>query len=266
MHRERLLSVVVLLPLFLLLVVYGGKGGFALLTAVAAGIGLSEFSRMVEGHRSARGILTVSAGVGLVALTALKGLPWLAIGLILFLLLLLGFSLRQDEEEMVDRVRKAGLYLLGVVYIGGALSLAMALRALPVGERYLLLGCGIVWIGDTIAFYTGITLGRHPLAPSISPKKSVEGSIAGLLASSMSAPLLSWILAIPSALPTALVLGAVVGAVGQVGDLTESMIKRAFQVKDTSGLIPGHGGLLDRIDSLLFALPTLYLWVRFGWI
>lgn len=265
MHRKRLLSALILLAVFLLLVIYGGKGGVALLTAVAAAIGLSEFSRMVERQRSPQGILAVSAGVGLVALTALKGLSWLALGLILYLLLLLGLSLRR-EEEMTARIQKAALHLLGVVYIAGTLSLAVALRALPGGERYLLLGCGIVWIGDTVAFYTGITVGRHLLAPRISPRKTVEGSVAGLVASTLASPLLASMLNISGPLLLALVLGAVVGAVGQVGDLTESMIKRAFHVKDTSELIPGHGGLLDRIDSLLFALPTVYLWVRLGWV
>jgi len=265
MHRERLLSVVILLPLFLLLVSYGGKGAFALVVATTTAVGLWEFSRMVEGRSGAEGVLTVFGGVGLVALTYFKGVAWLSLGLIVFLMLLLGVSLRQ-KGEVGERLRKTTFHLLGVLYIGGPLSLAVALREMPGGEGYILLACGIVWAGDTIAFYTGITLGHHPLAPNISPRKSVEGSIGGFCASILSAPLLAKVLGVPAPLPVSLLLGAVVGAVGQVGDLAESMIKRAFQVKDTGNLLPGHGGALDRIDSLLFALPTLYLWVRFGWI
>jgi phosphatidate cytidylyltransferase len=265
MHRERLLSVVILLPLFLLLVIYGGKGAFAVLGAAVAAIGLWEFSRMVEGRLGAEGVLVVFGGVGLVGLTYFKGVAWLSLGIIFFLMLLLGIALSQ-KGEMVERIRKTSSHLLGILYIGGTLSLAVALRKMSGGEGYILLACGIVWAGDTIAFYTGITLGRHPLAPSISPKKTVEGSIGGLCASILSAPLFARALGIAAPLPMALFLGAVVGGVGQVGDLAESMIKRAFQVKDTGNLLPGHGGVLDRIDSLLFALPTLYLWVRFGWI
>ncbi|MFQ5883365.1 MAG: phosphatidate cytidylyltransferase, partial [Candidatus Methylomirabilales bacterium] len=167
--------------------------------------------------------------------------------------------------EMEESLRQAALLFMGALYVAGPLSLAVVLRGMPGGGRYILLGFGIVWVGDTVAFYTGLSLGRHPLAPRVSPQKTVEGSVGGLVGSMGAAVILARALGIPLAFFPSLLLGGVIGGAGQMGDLAESMIKRAFRVKNTGRLIPGHGGVLDRIDSLLFAIPVLYLWVRMGW-
>ena len=167
---------------------------------------------------------------------------------------------------METDLRRATLCVVGVLYVAGPLSFAVALRGMPEGVRYILLACGIVWIGDTAAFYIGSRLGRRPLAPRLSPKKSVEGSVAGLVASMLASWMGTRALGMPVPFFSSLLLGAVIGGAGQLGDLVESGIKRAFHVKDTSCLIPGHGGMLDRIDSLLFALPVFYVWVRMGWL
>lgn len=264
MHGSRLLSALVLLLLFLLLVIYGGEAGFALMAMGVAVIGVWEFTRLVDQSTGASRALTLLGAVGLVGATSLGGVEWFGLGVVLFLLL--QSSRVVWAEEMDPTLRRATLCFLGVVYVAGPVSLAVALRGTPGGERYILLACSIVWVGDTAAFYTGSSLGRRPLAPRVSPKKSVEGSVGGLLASMVTAWIAARALGIPVAFLSSLLLGAVIGGAAQMGDLVESSIKRVFQVKDTGRLIPGHGGMLDRIDSLLFAIPVFYLWVRMGWI
>src|SRR5437899_1527210 len=121
---------------------------------------------------------------------------------------------------------------------------------------------GVTWVGETAAYVVGSTVGRHKLAPVISPKKSVEGALAQVVASiATGAAVGAWLL------PTCgagvwLGAGALLGVVGQFGDLAESAIKRSAGAKDTGALIPGHGGVLDRIDSLLFNLPAFYYFSR----
>jgi phosphatidate cytidylyltransferase len=127
------------------------------------------------------------------------------------------------------------------------------------GREVLLLGLLVVWISDTAQFYVGSTLGRHRLAPLISPKKSVEGAMGGFVAgvAAMTALGRLWLPGI--GLPGLAAAGATLVVLGIAGDLFESLLKRSADVKDSSALIPGHGGVLDRIDALLFVMPGYYL-------
>lgn len=147
-----------------------------------------------------------------------------------------------------------------VVFVALPLSHALALRTVPgeQGEDLLILLLCCVAFADTAAYYVGSAIGRRPLAPRLSPKKSWEG-VAGGLAGSVGAALLAhawYYRALP--LRHAFVLGVALGVLAILGDLAESMLKRAAGVKDSSSVLPGHGGLLDRGDSLLFACPALY--------
>ena len=263
-HGRRLLSALILLFPFLLLVIYGGERGFILLAMVAAVISVWEFTRLVDPSVPWRAVALLGAA-GLVGATSLGGMEWLGPGMLLLLLLELS-RVVGGGEDMEANLRRATLCIVGVLYVAGPLSSAVALRGMPEGVRYILLACSIVWIGDTAAFYVGSRLGRRPLAPRLSPKKSVEGSVAGLVASMLASWMGTRALGMPVPFLFSLLLGAVIGGAGQLGDLVESGIKRAFHVKDTGDLIPGHGGMLDRMDSLLFALPIFYLWVKMGWI
>lgn len=265
MHTRRLLSALLLISFFLLVVAYGGTSSFALLGMMVAIISLWEFTRLVSHSPGASRVFAVPGAVALVGVTYLGGLEWFSISAVLFILLQLS-RMVFGKGDMEANFRLATLCLLGVLYVAGPLSLAVVLRGMPGGGRYIVLACGIVWVGDTAAFYIGSYLGRHRLAPRVSPHKSVEGSVGGLAASMAAAWLLAAALDVPATLLSSVLLGVVVGGAGQIGDLIESVIKRTFQVKDTGHLIPGHGGMLDRIDSLLFAIPVFYLWVRAGWI
>jgi phosphatidate cytidylyltransferase len=148
-----------------------------------------------------------------------------------------------------------------VLYLGVPLGTIAALRE-AYGREVLLLVLAIVIVSDTAQFYTGTLLGKHRLAPTISPKKSVEGAIGGFVAGAALTVWLGrlWLPQFDMFQLTA--VGAVVVALGIAGDLFESLLKRSGNVKDSSGLIPGHGGVLDRIDALLFAVPGFYLLLR----
>lgn len=151
--------------------------------------------------------------------------------------------------------------LLGVLYIGFAFSWIIPLRfADPVTGRFLIILLFlVVWAGDIFAYAVGRSVGRTPLARTISPKKTVEGAIAGLAGGVLAAWGLSYWFWQTGDQKTVILIAGVVAVAGQAGDLVESALKRAANLKDSGAILPGHGGLLDRIDSLLFAAPTLWL-------
>jgi phosphatidate cytidylyltransferase len=161
--------------------------------------------------------------------------------------------------------------LLGILYVALLSSYFLLLRDLPgrMGGRYrdggwILLSVFIItWVYDTGAYGVGLLWGRHPLLPRVSPKKSIEGAVGGLLWGLLAALLLSRLF-FPGllSLNDFLVIALIVGIVGPLGDLAESLIKRDAQIKDTSGILPGHGGVLDRFDSLLFIVPVVYWYLR----
>ncbi|MDZ4185818.1 MAG: phosphatidate cytidylyltransferase [Desulfuromonadales bacterium] len=161
--------------------------------------------------------------------------------------------------------RDCATVLLGFLYLPLLLGHLVLLRSLPQGREWIFTVFLIVMLSDTIAYFVGTAIGKHRLYPAISPKKSVEGAIGGLLGGVFGAclagllwfPTLSWIVCAG--------IGLALGASGQIGDLFESMLKRSYGVKDSGRIIPGHGGLLDRLDSLIFAFPPAYylvLWLQ----
>lgn len=181
-------------------------------------------------------------------------------------LLLLGFgvglsALLVSPLPIEARFRMTAIALFGACYIGIPLSTVVSTRGLPGGEWLIVSLALLTWAGDVGAYYAGTLWGRHRLAPSISPKKSVEGLIGGLALTLIVAGALHGRLALPLTLFQALTLGVLMTGTGLLGDLCESAIKRSVGVKDSGGLLPGHGGMLDRLDSLLFTAPTFYYYV-----
>jgi phosphatidate cytidylyltransferase len=173
------------------------------------------------------------------------------------MLALLGAVLA-TRKPAPDVPAAAAAAVFPVIYLAMPLALAAVIRD-AWGREVLLLGLLVVWISDTAQFYVGSRFGRHRLAPTISPKKSVEGAAGGLVAgvAAMMGLGRSWLPAI--GLPGLAAAGAALVALGIAGDLFESLLKRSAGVKDSSALIPGHGGVLDRIDALLFVIPGYYL-------
>gem|GEM_PF-116030 len=162
------------------------------------------------------------------------------------------FMFRKDPEEWFQRQSLLGLFVMGPVYLGPALGLAVYYK---VNSRLwpLIFVAACVWTGDTGAYYVGRAVGKHPLHP-LSPKKTWEGTAGGLIVGSLAAMAVGLV---GKLFPwwEGLILGALVNLAGQLGDLLESFLKRVSGVKDSGKLFPGHGGVLDRIDSLLLALP-----------
>jgi phosphatidate cytidylyltransferase len=157
----------------------------------------------------------------------------------------------------------AAVNLFGTVYIGFLFAYMLLLRYLPGrdGLFYVLFTVLVTWFNDTSAYFIGIKFGKHKLSPKISPKKSVEGSVAGLLGGVIAAVLLGMFFQKPILVMS--LMGIVVVAGGQCGDLIESIIKRNAGVKDSGKFLPGHGGVLDRFDSLLTAAPLVYYMVTY---
>ncbi|MEE9202769.1 MAG: phosphatidate cytidylyltransferase [Dehalococcoidia bacterium] len=152
-----------------------------------------------------------------------------------------------------------GTLVAGPLYTGYLMGLWLALRMEAGGRDWVLFGLIVIFASDTLSYFTGRLWGRHRLAPAISPGKTYEGAVGGLAAAGIAAALLSPLTPLT---PTAAAgLGLLLSVVGQVGDLAESHLKRSAGAKDSGGLLPGHGGLLDRIDSIVFAGPLLYLYV-----
>jgi phosphatidate cytidylyltransferase len=152
------------------------------------------------------------------------------------------------------------LLLLGVCYCAWLLGHAIWLRALPGGAGLTFLLLAVTWSGESAAYFVGRAWGRHGLAPRISPAKTLEGAAAQLAVSVVIALIGARLLEI--AWVHGLGIGCVLGIVGQLGDLAESFLKRNVAAKDAGRIVPGHGGLLDRLDSLLFNVPALYYYLK----
>jgi phosphatidate cytidylyltransferase len=199
------------------------------------------------------GSLAVS-GPGIMTATILSAL---VMGTLLYEL----WVCREVRSSLAD----VSVLIFGALYVGWLLGHFILLRAFGHGVELVLFVLLVTWIADSAAYFVGVRFGRRPLAPRISPKKTVEGAVAGLLASALVALLAQqWFL--PVIGPAESVgIGLLLGCAGQLGDLSESLLKRSAGVKDSGGLIPAHGGVLDKIDSLVFAAPTFYyylVWVK----
>lgn len=259
---RRLYAALVFIPLFYVLVRYLPPIALFSLVVGASWLALIELYRMHFHSKPA----TVEMAIGVVMTTVvLSHLQWpdaLPLRLVfLFImattLLLYLVSKRDLSRSLVD----VSVLVFGTLYIGFMLGHLLLTRALPDGVFLVFFVVLVTWAGDTGAYYAGVSMGRTPLAPRISPNKTIEGLLGGcLLAVVMALIAHAWF--IPSlTIVDAVVLGLVLTVVGLIGDLSESMFKRGAGVKDSGGLIPGHGGMLDRLDSLLLTAPTYYYYV-----
>jgi phosphatidate cytidylyltransferase len=234
------------------------------LVGISLTIGLFEFFGLLRarGVRPMRHVGLLLAGAFFYEVVWPGGSPLLPVAAVL----LLGFALWQGVDR--ESVSAAAATLLGSVYLGALGGTMAALRLLaPIegGAWRIVLLLVIVVLSDSFAFFVGHAFGHHRLAPLVSPGKSVEGALAGLLGGVVGALLVRGPALPQMPLVHAIGLGVGVAAMGIVGDLEESLLKRWAGVKDSGALFPGHGGMLDRLDSLLFGAPVLYyyfLYVR----
>lgn len=230
--------------------------------ALLSVIGIAEFYRMALPERKLELPLAAVAGSALV-LIPLAGndkllIPGIGLLFIGFSLLFL-FRIRSIETA----ARDAAFALLAFLYIPFLLMHLVLLRQTPFGIQWLIVIMLIVMTNDSAAYYSGSAFGKHRLYQLVSPKKSIEGAIGGLLGSLVGTMLAKFTFFPQLTFTDAVVTAILVGMVGQAGDLFESLLKRSFGVKDSGTIIPGHGGVLDRLDSILFAAPITYYYVLF---
>lgn len=165
------------------------------------------------------------------------------------------------KANISDSVTAVSVIIFGVMYVAWPLAHLIPLRGLSNGQNLVFFILIVTWGVDTGAYYTGRNLGRHKLSPAISPGKTVEGAIGGVISCILAALLSRWLFLPELTINNTLFMGIVFGIISQIGDLSESMLKRGAAVKDSGSLLPAHGGLLDRVDSIIFTLPLFYYYV-----
>jgi phosphatidate cytidylyltransferase len=247
----RIIAALIAVPVVILPVYLGGLWCTFLFLAVALAAGY-EFYHLLEagGYRPIR-------MVGLLWLVPLVLSGWrpdifpLSAVLVIGLIVTLTATLPRPEDPIGVWMSTTAVAL----YLGVVASQTLALRQLPLGLWWLLFGLVVTWSNDAAAYFTGVTLGRHKLWPRISPKKTWEGTIGGWIAATLAAVIVVWWSPLEAPLWIAALVGVACGVLGLLGDLSISMLKRQAGLKDSGHFLPGHGGILDRLDSLLFVLP-----------
>jgi phosphatidate cytidylyltransferase len=263
---QRLLTAVILAPLVLLALFKLPGPWFFAFVAVMVDWAAYEYLQIVRNRAPHAPLKTLLIAVPLtaVALSAslFEGGELLDPRLHLFtagvlLSVGLGSLILLSRVPLAETLDSLGILGFGVLYFALLIS---SLHYLKEADPWLVcLLFAVVWLGDTAAYYVGSKLGRHKMAPVISPKKSWEGAAAGFVASILAAAVWSWWRLDGRIDPKVLAAAALTAAAAQIGDLVESMIKRGSGVKDSGSVLPGHGGILDRIDAMLFAAPVLVL-------
>jgi phosphatidate cytidylyltransferase len=281
MTWKRVLTALVLIPIVVGIVLFTTTTFVAMATAVISVLALWEYFALGDaiGHRAYRlwttfcSLLLLFFQWGVSADQGSRSFPfaqkasrpftvddtWIPLALVFFVfgLTLLILSTRR---ALVEALPAAGISSSALLLVAFPLSFAVRLhRAGNDGPKLLLLALVITWAADSTAFFVGRAIGKHPLAPHISPKKTWEGSIGGMLGSLVVAYVFSFWIRIP--LPHLLAMAILGNIAGQMGDLLESAYKRSAGVKDSGGLLPGHGGVLDRIDALILCIPVIWYYL-----
>jgi phosphatidate cytidylyltransferase len=262
---SRILTALVAVPLLLLVILKGPAWLFLALTLAFALAGFWELSRLAS--KAGWKLLPVGYALTVLSVTAFypgfPGFQETGIAILLVVGLAAVFTRDPSRETLGSVVATA----FAILYTGALLGTVVGLRMMPpeeLGRLRIVFLLAVMMVGDAGAYYVGRAFGRSPLAPVLSPNKTVEGLGGGIVFSVATAVFLRYAALPRLALATAVGLGLSMALLGVVGDLFESLLKRSAGIKDTSSLLPGHGGVLDRIDSLLFAAPLLFLYVKWA--
>lgn len=250
----RIIVGLIAIPFVLAPIWFGGVWCALLIVAVTSAAGYEFYAMMDVGDYHPAAWLGLPWMVAVALAGWRPGMPWLSTILTTGSILTLVYALFQTEKPASTWMATS----IGAVYIGLMMGQGLALRLLPNGLWWLLFGLLITWMNDTAAYFIGSTLGRHKLWPRLSPKKSWEGTLGGWAGAALVGGLLIVILPLHLTFGLGAALGLACGILALLGDLSISMLKRQVGVKDTGELFPGHGGMLDRLDSLLFVLPFVY--------
>jgi phosphatidate cytidylyltransferase len=259
---ERILTVLAGIPVIFVCTYYGGWLFFALVTALSL-FSLNEFYTLMnkKGYSPSYviGFLVTTFFMWFITYTV-KHPHWepYATGILTAAIIVTftgGIFLKKAQDSTVN----ASITLLGILYIGWMFSYLILIRELTEHGAYLFFLMISIWACDTFAYFIGTYFGKVKLSPYISPKKTVEGAVAGFVVSIIAAFIFSRFIGMNSI--HAVILGVIIGLVGQISDLVESLIKRDAGVKDSSNIVPGHGGVLDRMDSFILVAPIMYYYI-----
>jgi phosphatidate cytidylyltransferase len=266
-HVKRWITGLSALPLLIGWIGWGPPLMFALLIALVCMICLQECFRMLLGEADKPAypppiVLGYVSGVSILWAAYSQSadmMPWILIAN--FLLCSITVLPRFKTDTSI--VQAVAVQVQAMVYIPLMISALISIRNSDNGILWIFFLLAIVFAGDIGAFYAGSYLGRHKLCPAVSPNKTIEGSIGGLCANVLIGGIIKAVFLPALPWPTSVAMFLLVGAAGQIGDLYESALKRSVYIKDSGTLLPGHGGMLDRIDALLFASPVALLFKEF---
>jgi phosphatidate cytidylyltransferase len=251
---KRVLTSLILIPLVLYIVILGPVWLVFAATTLCAMLCYREYCGIAAEYGVTKlGPVGFAAGLGVLALPD-GGAIFLTV------LALTGMSLAMRSEDLAEVLPRASTMLLGVVYIFGSWKCAILLR--DASPYWLLFALVINWVGDASAYYVGKNIGMHKLAPRVSPGKSWEGALASVIAAIAFGVVYLRHFWPAMSIFEAVALSALANVAGQIGDLAESALKRGAELKDSGTLLPGHGGMLDRVDSTLFTMPMVYVYLR----
>ncbi len=264
---ERILTVLVSVPAIFACTYFGGVW-FFVLVALLATVSINEFYNLMK-KKGFNPYYTLgnifSLAIIILAYNTINHPTWEpASAATLTAAVICSFCAGIFIKRSAQATANISITLLGVLYIGWLFSYLVLLRSLTVNGEFLFLLMFMIWTADTSAYFIGKILGRRQLSPYISPKKTVEGAVAGFLGALIAAVVFGMLYErtfYPVYIVHYLVIGGFVGIISQLSDLSESLIKRDAGVKDSSNIVPGHGGVLDRMDSFIFTGPILYYYI-----
>jgi phosphatidate cytidylyltransferase len=261
MLKERLLVLIPLIPAAVALVAVGGWL-FTIAVAIILGLAAWEYWRLfTNGGYKPSAVILVAGCILLPIFRYLFSFQYSDALLVVLIFITLAVHLAQFEQGSQTAPFDFAITIGGIMYLGWLGSYFISIRTLPNGLWWLLMTLPSIWIADGGAYAIGRRIGKHKISKRASPNKSWEGYFGGILFAIIFSPILAmlWQLKAPTITPIkGMVLGVILSLVCILGDLGESMFKRYFQVKDSSNLLPGHGGIFDRIDSWLWAVPIGY--------
>jgi phosphatidate cytidylyltransferase len=261
------------IPVIIFLIILGNIY-FLIFAIVVSAFCMNEFYNLFERAKKPPGLLTKWIGgfnfekLIFISVSSLIVLSFyfekINFVLILFFLMFI-YLIIAELAKKVKHFESIGTWILAIFYIsipfGLSALMASSKFVIMFGANYTLITIIMIWVSDTFAFWGGKSFGKHKLAPSISPKKTWEGSAFGIIFTIITGLVMYIFCDQTLGLLNILIISVIVGLTAQIGDLFESHLKRSAEVKDSSQLIPGHGGVLDRFDSLLFSIPAVYIYL-----
>lgn len=280
---SRLLIAAIFIPVILWILLFAPDGIFLLGLEAVIGISLYEFYTMIEGKKIKvykKSGITIGLCIPILYYLAVSNkVKYERLTYILIVLIIIYFITRQVVlGEIKEAIREISYTLFGILYISLLLSHIYFIKNIsdtmikfgfgkytmdvPEGRMWVLTMFLLVWASDSAAYFIGKKFGKNKILPKISPKKSVEGSIIGFLAPIASMIIIKYWYFPNITMIDTIVIGVIVGVFGQIGDFGESLFKREFDIKDSSNLLMGHGGMWDRFDSIIFVAPLLYYYIK----